>query len=64
MLGVLAGANTRGILLEVLKKTSIKSAKISLIYNGNAFLLKTAFVFNLKFYFNNKLKVTNIIYYF
>jgi len=41
-----------------------KTKRISLIYNGSAFLLRTAFVFNLKFYFNNKLKVTNIIYYF
>jgi len=58
---VLAGASTRGVLLGILKRTNIKSARISLIYSGNAFLLKTAFVFNLKFYFNNKLKVTNNI---
>jgi len=45
-------------------KEAGKTKRISLIYHGNAFLLRTAFVFNLKFYFSNKLKVTNIIYYF
>jgi hypothetical protein len=37
-----------------------EAERIFLIYNENAYLLKTAFVFNLKFYFNNKLKVTNV----
>jgi len=51
-------------MLGVLKKISTASTRISLIYNKSVFLLKKAFVFNLKLYFSSKLKVTNLIYYF
>jgi len=34
---------------------------ISLIYNESVYLLKTTFIFNLKFDFSNKLKVIIII---
>jgi len=64
MLEILVKINTQGVLLRIFKRINIKNTRIFLIYNKSAFLLKKAFVFNLKFYFNNKLKITNIIYYF
>jgi len=41
---------------------NISNMIIFLIYKNGFFLLRTIFVFNLMFYFNNKLKITKISY--
>jgi len=59
MLGMLVGASTQGVLLGVLAGASTPSTMVSLVYRNGVSPSRTTFVFNSKFYFSNKLEVTN-----